>query len=110
MFDIAIRRSHELSHDRALRVVDAIAADLRAAYGIQSRWQDSTLLFTGHGLSGTLSLSPGLLCLDVRLGLLMVPFRHSISAAIERKLDQELAAAPDGAAAAPDSTPVPPGS
>ena len=97
MFNIAIRRSHRLSLDQATTVAATVASELQAKYGIESQWQNSALHFTGHGVSGTLSLSPGLLSLDVKLGFLMAPFRHSISAAIERKLDKELLAVPAAA-------------
>ena len=97
MFNIAVRRSHQLSLDQASRVANTIASELQAKYGIGSQWQGAALHFTGHGLRGTLSLSPGLLSLEVELGLLMAPFRHSIGAAIERKLDKELLAPPAAA-------------
>jgi len=97
VFNIALRRGHQLSLDQVTRVANTIASELQTKYGIESQWQGSALHFTGHGLSGTLSLSPGLLSLDVKLGLLMAPFRHSISAAIERKLDKELPAPPAAA-------------
>ena len=91
MFSIAIRRNHRLSLPRATRAVNAVAAQLQQDYGIQSRWEESALHFRGSGVSGTLRLHPRQVSLDVELGLLMAPFRDSICAAIEQKLDRELA-------------------
>jgi putative polyhydroxyalkanoate system protein len=76
---------------RATRAVNAVAAQLQQEYGIQSRWEESALYFRGNGVSGRLRLHPRQLRLDVELGLLMAPFRNSICAAIEQKLDRELA-------------------
>jgi putative polyhydroxyalkanoate system protein len=92
---IAIRRTHKLSLSRAKRVATAVAAQLQEEYGIRSHWEASALYFTGSGLTGCLRLSARTVSIDVELGFLMATFRDTICAAIEHKLDHELAARPD---------------
>lgn len=87
---ISLRRSHKLPHTQAVAAADAIAARLKADYGMQSRWQGDTLHFERTGASGTLRLAPQEVHLEVRLGLLLSAFRDSIAQEVERQLDEQL--------------------
>jgi putative polyhydroxyalkanoate system protein len=93
---ISIRRAHTLSPSQARSVADTVAAQLERDYGIEAHWQGDTLHFERTGVSGTLHLAAKELVLDVRLGFLLMAFRDSIAAAIERNLDQHLGTAPAG--------------
>lgn len=77
-------------------MADTVAAQLERDYGIEAHWQGDTLHFERTGVSGTLHLAAKELVLDVRLGFLLMAFRDSIAAAIERNLDQHLGTAPAG--------------
>jgi putative polyhydroxyalkanoate system protein len=92
MSRISIHRSHKLPQAQAVAAADAIAARLKAEYGMQSRWDGDTLHFERSGANGTLRLAPHDVRLDVRLGFLLSPFRDSIAAEIERQLEEQLVA------------------
>jgi putative polyhydroxyalkanoate system protein len=89
---ISITRDHKLSHAAAVKVICAIAEDLKAEYGIVSRWSGSTLNFSRTGLSGTLQVEPARLLVEVELGFLLGGFRDKIAGEIKKKLDDELMA------------------
>jgi putative polyhydroxyalkanoate system protein len=91
---ISIRRAHALSHERAVKAVNAMAERLSEEYAVKSRWQDSTLHFDRVGLTGTLHLAAKEISLNVQLGFLLGAFREKIAKEIERTLDEELAAKP----------------
>jgi putative polyhydroxyalkanoate system protein len=98
---ISISRDHKLSHAAAVKVVSALAEELKAEYGIVSRWSGSTLNFSRSGLSGSLSVEPARLLVEVELGFLLSGFRDKIAGEIKKKLDDELLAkAPKSAKAA----------
>jgi putative polyhydroxyalkanoate system protein len=92
---ISIRRAHCLSHERAIKSVNAMAERLSDEYAVKSRWQGATLHFERIGLTGTLQVTAKELMLNVQLGFLLGAFRDGIAKAIERTLDEELAAQPD---------------
>jgi putative polyhydroxyalkanoate system protein len=92
---ISIRRTHSLSHERAVKVVNAMAERLSDEYAVKSRWQGATLHFERIGLTGTLHVAAMELMLDVQLGFLLGAFRDGIAKEIERTLDEELAVKPD---------------
>ena len=65
---------------------------MKSQYQVASRWQGSVMHFERTGLSGTLTLNPGQLALEVRLGFLLSGLRDTIAKAIEQKLDEEFGA------------------
>jgi putative polyhydroxyalkanoate system protein len=92
--NISIRRAHDLSRKRAVEAVDAIAARLKGEYSLKSHWRDATLHFEGAGLTGTLHVAAKEVVIEMQLGFLLSALRGSIITAVERTLDEELAAKP----------------
>ncbi len=72
-----------------MEAANTMAARLNKDYGVVSRWEGSAMHFERSGLSGVLTLTPGQLALDVKLGFLMSAMREKIANAVERKLDEE---------------------
>ena len=97
MSSISIRRTHSLSHERAVKAVHSMAERLSDEYAVKFRWQGATLHFERTGLTGTLHVAATELMLNVHLGFLLGAFRNGIAKEIERTLDEELAPKPDPA-------------
>ena len=92
MSQISITRAHGLSPKKARLAAEAVAADLQAEYGLQYAWDDDgTLSFQRAGISGQLTLERRQVTVQVRLGLLFLPFKASFEREIHDYFDQRFA-------------------
>jgi putative polyhydroxyalkanoate system protein len=85
---IDITRPHTLGPDGARRAADAIAARLRAEYGVRSWWDGPALHVAGRGIDGRLDAGPETVRVTARLGLLARAFAGPLRREIERELDR----------------------
>jgi putative polyhydroxyalkanoate system protein len=91
---ISLSRTHNLSRTQAVAAANSVAAQLKGAYGLQSRWDGDTLHFERASAHGTLRLAPKEVQVDVHLGFLLSVFEDSIRREIERSLEKHLAGKP----------------
>ena len=85
---IDITRPHTLGPAGARKAADAVAARLRAEYGVRSEWKGDALHVTGRGIDGRLDAGPETVRVTAKLGLLARPFAGPLRREIERELDR----------------------
>lgn len=90
MADIKYVRRHTLTLKQARAIAQQTADDLAAEYDLQSEWDGDTLHFHRSGVEGHMVVSAQQIALEVKLGLLLRPFRSAFESHIERHLDQHL--------------------
>ena len=84
MADIQISKRHDLDLETARRGLEAVAQDLQARFGIDSRWEGNTCRLSGRGIkSGMLELTDGSVSLDLTLGLMAKALKPVILAKID---------------------------
>ncbi len=91
MARIHIERRHELGLDKAHEEVQKLAESLKTELQAAYRWSGNQLLFERTGASGTITLTPGMIELDVKLSLMLSPMKAKIEDSIRKKLDLALA-------------------
>lgn len=94
MSEIKYKRMHHLSLKEAKKVAQKAADDLAREYDLASEWEGNTLHFHRSGVNGHMHVSEDAIDLNVRLGILLRPFKSAFERHIERNLDTLLAAAP----------------
>lgn len=87
MSHIAIHRAHDLTLDQARRATESLAGQLADRYDLSHRWEGDSLYFERSGVSGQIDLEPGAVRISVRLGFLLVPFKHTLEQEIHRQVD-----------------------
>lgn len=93
MADIKYVRSHALSLQDAKKVAQKTADQLADEYDLKSKWNGDTLHFHRSGIEGHMHVTERHIDLNVRLGLLLRPFKAKFEQHIERHLDELLAQA-----------------
>ena len=93
MAKISIRRAHQLTQKQARDVADKVAAELAREFGIAASWNGDTADVKGTGVTGTLTLKPKAIELDIVLGFMLSVFEGKIRDGVEEKLDKLLGAA-----------------
>jgi putative polyhydroxyalkanoate system protein len=88
MATITIDRTHGLPHDEARNLAAGLATDLAQRYGFAWHWEDDDIRFQWSGVSGRLHIGPSQIRLDMKLGLLLAPFRSSIEQQVNAELDR----------------------
>ena len=88
MATIAIDRTHDLPHDKARNLAARLATDLAQRYRLAWHWEDDDIRFQRPGVSGRLHIGPSQIRLDIKLGLLLAPFRSSIEQQVNAELDR----------------------
>jgi putative polyhydroxyalkanoate system protein len=95
MADIHIHRDHTLGLARAREVAARWAAEAEQQFGMQCSSQcgpdGDVLSFSRSGVKGELAISATAFALTAQLGFLLGPFAPTISAQIEKNLDDLLA-------------------
>jgi putative polyhydroxyalkanoate system protein len=87
MSDILIEREHRLGLEQALDQIEVLARELVETLDARCAWEGHRLDFARPGASGSVEVTESLLVLEVRLGLLLRPFRDRIEAQILDQLD-----------------------
>ncbi len=91
MPSIDIRRPHQLSIPDARAVVEQVAARMQEKFGMTSRWQGDTLVFSRPGISGFIAVASDVIQVRAQLGMMLTPLRGMIEQEIRRKLDEHFA-------------------
>jgi putative polyhydroxyalkanoate system protein len=91
MPDIQVARRHALPMPKARALAERAIDDLAARYGASTEWRGDVLCFHAAGAEGQVRLSGSEIRVDVKLGLLLRPFKAKFAARIERHLDELLA-------------------
>ncbi len=88
MSHIVIHRPHPLTPDQARQAAETLAAQLAEHYDIHYHWRDDALHFERSGVNGHITLEPGMVRINARLGFLLVPLKHRLEQEIHRYLDE----------------------
>lgn len=89
MPEISIHRRHGLTARKARSAAEAVAKGLHEEFKLSHEWVDPGLMrFRGLGVQGELALGRGEVTVEVRLGLLLRPFKNSLEAEIHRYFDE----------------------
>jgi putative polyhydroxyalkanoate system protein len=76
---------------RARAVAQRAVGDLAARYGGATEWRGDVLRFHATAAEGEVRLSRTEIRLDVKLGMLLLPFKARLAERIENHLDRLLA-------------------
>lgn len=85
-----MHRRHDLSEDDCNAALDELGAYLADELGAQTTQSPGTLCFSGRGFAGEVRIEPGWVHGQVRLGLLVRPFKRQLEDQINRYLDDRL--------------------
>lgn len=88
MSHINIRRSHNLSLEKARESAEHIAAQLNDRFQMDYYWQENTLYFERSGVHGYMDVSVTEVRIHARLGFLLTPLKSRFEDAIHRYLDE----------------------
>jgi putative polyhydroxyalkanoate system protein len=83
-------REHRLGIEEARARVAQIAQRLEHDLHVVSQWQGNQLSFKRPGASGRIDVGDDSVTLEIRLGLLLAPLRHTIETRIDDKLTSML--------------------
>ena len=89
MSSISIQRKHTKSLKDARAAVIKVATAIEKKFSIHYEWDGDVLHFSRSGVDGRITLTKGLVEVDVRLGFLLMALRGPVTAEIERVLEQE---------------------
>jgi putative polyhydroxyalkanoate system protein len=101
MSEIKLVKSHSLPIAKAKALVQKVADELAAEYGLSSEWHGNTLKFHRSGADGKLYVTDSEIRLDVTLGFLLTPLKGKIVGHIERSFDRLLSREPRAQAKKP---------
>jgi len=90
MADINIERNHELGEDEIRKRLTEMEAKLKERYGVNLAWRGKQADVKGTGVSGTISIEPSKIAINLKLGLMMKPLSGKIREAMEKQLDKAL--------------------
>jgi putative polyhydroxyalkanoate system protein len=90
MSEINIRRAHHLAPEAVRRLAEAMAVRLEERFELAWHWEGDALRFQRDGVQGALTLGPGELRIQARLGFLLALARPQIEEELESQLDEML--------------------
>lgn len=90
MSTIEIRHPHSLPPPQARQAVEDFAVKLGQRFGLDYRWEGDVLHFKRSGVDGRISLLPGELHVNAKLGLLFAAMKGSIESEMRRVLAERL--------------------
>lgn len=88
---IRITRPHQLSHDEVRAHVEGLAVELHQQLDASYHWDGDTLRFSRSGASGWIEVGKDSVVVEVKLSMLLGPFKHKIEHAVNEYLDRHLA-------------------
>jgi len=86
---IVIHRPHQKPHDEARKLAEHVATQMAAEFGMKWRWDGDVLHFERTGVSGSLTVVPAEIVVQVKLGFLLSAMQPKIEQEINRFLDKE---------------------
>jgi putative polyhydroxyalkanoate system protein len=88
---IRITRKHHLPHDEVRAHVENLAGELQQQLEASYHWDGDTLRFSRSGASGVIEVTKDTVVVEVKLSMLLSPFKGKVEKAVTRYLDQSLA-------------------
>jgi putative polyhydroxyalkanoate system protein len=87
---IAIQHQHTQPEHAVRAAVDLLAIDLKKEYDIISVWHGHTLSFHRSGASGTITLHPHQVHIDIKLSMMLSMFERKIRETINAFCTEKL--------------------
>jgi putative polyhydroxyalkanoate system protein len=94
MARIAIDKTYDFPQSRARHLAERLARDLEQRYDVAWGWEGDDIRFARPGVSERMHVGPTNIALDMRLGLLLTPFRATIEREVSAQLDKLAAGTP----------------
>jgi len=89
---LTIEQPHTLSPAEVRQRLDALRARLSTKYGIDAEWKsDTRATFKRSGASGTISVEPNRVVIDVDLSFMLAPMKGQVESRIRDELVRALA-------------------
>jgi len=90
MSTIKIHRKHNLDDTQIREHLQSLLEQFSSEYGIRHQWQGDMLELERSGAKGFIRLQTGELELELKLGMLLRPFKGKIEHAILEYMDKNL--------------------
>lgn len=90
MPDIELTRSHSLGLDEGRDAVERVAQDLETDLGVEYKWDDDTLLFSGQGADGRIEVASDTIQILINLSAFLQPMKSRLKQEAEQYLDRQL--------------------
>lgn len=90
MAAISVKHQHQLSDDEVRGHIDELARKLANELDAGYRWEGNVLRFERSGASGVIELKTSMVEINVKLGMLLRPFRGKVEQSINDYLDQHI--------------------
>lgn len=87
---VHISRTHHLSHEKARKQVERLAEELHRQLDADYHWEGDTLRFSRSGASGYVALRSSSVEVEVKLSMLLSPFKSKVEQAVSEYLDDGL--------------------
>ena len=90
MANIDVVYPHQRSQEEARTAADTFAGKLQTKLGVSSSWDGDTMALQRQGVNGSLTLLPGEVRIELKLGMMLTPMRSQIESEIQRQLERYL--------------------
>ena len=90
MSNIQVSYPHQRTMEEAREAAQTFAGKLKAKLGVESEWQGDVLKLERTGVNGAMTLSEGLVVVELKLGLMLVPMKGQVEAEINKQLARYL--------------------
>ncbi|MDP6967613.1 MAG: polyhydroxyalkanoic acid system family protein [Gammaproteobacteria bacterium] len=87
---VSILYPHQRSMEEARSAADNFAGKLQNKLGVNCTWQGDTMQLERQGVNGALTLAPGEVCVELKLGMMLSPMKGQIESEIQRQLEKYL--------------------
>jgi len=88
---IHITRPHTKSHEEARKLAEHVATQMQTEFGMSWAWEADVLQFQRSGVTGSLTVLPNEIVVQVKLGFLLSAIEPKITSEIHKFLDAEFA-------------------
>lgn len=85
---ISIHHSHDKPHDLARKLAEDVAAEMQQEFSMNHHWEGDVMHFQRPGVTGQLTLAPGEVIMEVKLGFLLMALKPKIESEARKFLDQ----------------------
>lgn len=86
MSDILLTQAHSLSPNQARAAAEKVALEMAQQFDMAIDWVGDTVSFSRSGVSGSLSLMPKEVQLEITLGMLLRAFKDKIEQRISANM------------------------
>ncbi len=86
MANIVIQRKLNMEQEQIQQLAERVGEKLERQYGVQFNWSGHDARIQGPGINGTCQVCDGSIALDLKLGLLLSPFKEKV----EKEIDSYL--------------------